>query len=94
MKTTLIYLSVRRSVVLLCFKESFEKICLSKNKTISVEGRHFHGTLYAREACVLTNESARKISAFKRKCYRKIMRVGWSQKVTNGQQYSLLQEVI
>jgi len=36
----------------------------------------------------LTKASERKILAFERKCYGKIMQIGWSKKVLNEELYS------
>ena len=37
------------------------------------------------------NKRVRKILAFERKCYRKILRIGWMQKVTNEELYAKIQ---
>jgi hypothetical protein len=56
--------------------------------------------LYGCETWVLTKDSERRILAFERKYYRKILRIGWTQ-VTNEKLYekipvkdNLLQKVI
>jgi len=61
----------------------------------------FNSMLYACEIRVLTKDSERKVLAFQKKCYRKIMWKGWSRKVTNKELYTkvqpkrnLIQEVI
>jgi hypothetical protein len=61
----------------------------------------FSSVLYGCEAWVLTKESTRKILAFERTCYRKILRIGWTQRVSNEDLYdrirpseTLLQKVI
>ena len=43
------------------------------------------------EAWVLTKEPERRILAFERKCYRKILRIAWSQKVSNEELYRRIQ---
>jgi len=56
---------------------------------------------YACETWVLTNDCRKKIFAFERKCYRKLLGISWTQKMTDkelyekiGQEHSLLQTVI
>ena len=51
----------------------------------------FSSMLYGCETWTLTKESERKILAFERKCYRKILRIGWIQKVTNEDLYARIQ---
>ena len=43
--------------------------------------------LYGCETWVLTKECEKKILAFERKSYRKILRIGWKQKVSNENLY-------
>jgi len=40
---------------------------------------------------VMTKNCERRIIAFERKCYRKVMQIGWSQKVTNEELYAKVQ---
>ena len=61
----------------------------------------FSSMLYGCEAWVLTKEIQRRILAFERKCYRKMLQISWTQKVTNEQLYdrikpkeNILQKVI
>src|SRR6218665_1803084 len=57
--------------------------------------------LYGCEAWTITKVAEAKILAFERKCYRKILRIGWKQKVTNAELYrridlteNLMQKII
>ena len=51
----------------------------------------FSSMLYGCEAWVITKYIEGRILAFERKCYRKIMRIGWTQKVSNaGLLYSFI----
>src|SRR6218665_2469280 len=43
--------------------------------------------LYGCETWTITKVAEAKILAFERKCYRKILRIGWMQKVTNAELY-------
>ena len=43
--------------------------------------------LYGCESWVVTKDIEQKILAFERKCYRKILGIGWTQKVTNIELY-------
>lgn len=61
----------------------------------------FSGMLYGCEAWTITKVAEAKILAFERKCYRKILRIGWMQKVTNAELYrridlteNLMQKII
>src|SRR6218665_2562783 len=61
----------------------------------------FSGMLYGCEAWTITKVAEAKIIAFERKCYRKILRIGWMQKVTNAELYrridlteNLMQKII
>lgn len=47
----------------------------------------FSSMLYGCETWTLTKESQRRILAFERICYRKILRLGWIQKITNEELY-------
>lgn len=51
----------------------------------------FSGVLYGCESWVVTKEIELRILAFERKCYRKILRIGWTQKVTNTELYKRIQ---
>jgi|SRR6218665_299640 len=44
--------------------------------------------LYGREAWVMTRAIKHRKMAFERKCYRKLLRIGWTQKVTYTDLYS------
>ena len=57
--------------------------------------------LYGCETWTVTKPCESRILSFERKCYRKILRIGWTQKVTNEKLYrkiqlaeTLLQKVI
>ena len=61
----------------------------------------FSSALYACETWVVTVEIQRRILAFERTCYRKVLRIGWRQRVRNEKMYdrihlkeTLLQKVI
>ena len=61
----------------------------------------FSTPLHACEAWVVTAEIQRKILAFERICYRKVLRIGWKQRIRNEELYdrihlkeTLLQKVI
>ena len=61
----------------------------------------FSTMLYGCETWVLTKDLQRRVLSFERKCYRKLLRIGWTQKVTNEEVYkrvnmteNLLQKVI
>jgi hypothetical protein len=61
----------------------------------------FSSMLYACETWVLTKDSQRRVLAFERKCYRKILRIGWTQKINNDEVYkrvdmteNLMQKII
>ena len=45
------------------------------------------GMLYGCDAWTITKVAEAKILALERKCYRKILRIGWMQKVTNAELY-------
>lgn len=51
----------------------------------------FSSMLYGCEAWVLTKELERRILAFERKCYRKILQIAWVQKVSNEDLYRRIQ---
>ena len=48
----------------------------------------FSVVLYGCESWVVTNDIEQKILAFEIKCYRKILRIDWTQKVTNMELYT------
>jgi len=61
----------------------------------------FSTMLYGCETWTVTKRFESRILSFERKCYRKILRIGWTQKVTNKELYrkiqlaeTLLQKVI
>ena len=43
--------------------------------------------MYGCEAWVITKDVEQRILAFERKCYRKILRISWTQKVSNAELY-------
>ena len=57
-----------------------------KSRSIEIETKK-SVLLYGCEACVVTKEIEKRIMAFERKCYRKILRIGWTQKVKNSDLY-------
>jgi hypothetical protein len=72
-----------------------------KTKLAVLDTCVFSGALYACETWVVTSEIERRILAFERICYRRVLRVGWRKKMTNEQLYNqigrrdtLLQKVI
>jgi hypothetical protein len=61
----------------------------------------FSSMMYGCETWVLTKDSQRRVLAFERKCYRKILRIGWTQKINNEEVYrrveiteTLMQKII
>ena len=61
-----------------------------KSRSIEIETKKrvletcvFSILLYGCEAWVVTKETEQRIMAFERKCYRKLLRIGWTQKVKN-----------
>jgi hypothetical protein len=61
----------------------------------------FSSMMYGCETWVLTKDSQRRVLAFERKCYRKLLRIGWTQKINNEEVYkrvdtteTLMQKVI
>ena len=79
-----------------------------KSKAITLETKLsilkicvFSTMLYVCETWTVTKRCESRILSFKKKCYRKILRIGWTQKVTNKKLYrktqlakTLLQKVI
>ena len=51
----------------------------------------FSCMLYGCEAWVMTKECERRVLAFERKCYRKILRIAWTQKINNEEVYRRIQ---
>ena len=47
--------------------------------------------LYGCETWTITKELERRILTFERKCYRKILRIGWVEKVSNEELYKKIQ---
>ena len=43
----------------------------------------FSSALYACETWIITKETQRRVLAFDRICYRKVLRIGWRQKMRN-----------
>lgn len=69
-----------------------------KSKSISTETKKkiletciFSSFLYGCETWTITKDLERKILAFERKCYRKILRIGWVEKITNEELYRRIQ---
>src|SRR6218665_1668325 len=60
-----------------------EQVYRDRNKKRVLETCVFSILLYGCEAWVVTKETEQRIMAFERKCYRKILRIGWTQKVKN-----------
>jgi hypothetical protein len=57
--------------------------------------------MYGCETWVLTKDSQKRVLAFERKCYRKILRIGWTQRIHNEEVYrrvemkeNLMQKII
>jgi len=83
------YLGSNMTYDLDCSKLSILKTCV------------FSTMLYGCETWTVTKRCESQILSFERKCYRKILRIGWTQKVTNEELYrkiqlteTLLQKVI
>ena len=47
----------------------------------------FSTLLYGFEAWVITKYIEQRLMAFERKCYRKILRIGWTQRINNTELY-------
>src|SRR6218665_221634 len=78
--------------------KAMEKVWKSRSIEIHVETKKrvlqacvFSILLYGCEAWVVTKEIEKGIMAFERKCYRKILRIGWTQKVKNNDLYGQIQ---
>jgi len=51
----------------------------------------FSTLLYGCEAWVITKYIEQRLMAFERKCYRKILRIGWTQRINNTELYKRVQ---
>jgi len=51
----------------------------------------FSSMLYGCETWTVTKEMESKILAFERKCYRKVLGIGWMQKMTNSELYARIE---
>jgi hypothetical protein len=51
----------------------------------------FSSMLYGCETWTVTKEMESKILAFERKCYRKVLGIGWMQKVTNSELHARIE---
>ena len=74
-----------------------DKIWRSKDISISVKVNIlktsvFSSALYGCGAWVLHKETERRILAFERKCYRKILQITWLQKIRNEEVYNRIPE--
>ena len=54
-----------------------------KTKLRVLETVVFPTALYGCEAWTINNTDAKRITSFEMKCYRKILRISWMEKVTN-----------
>ena len=61
-----------------------------KTKLRVLETVVFPTALYGCEAWTINNTDAKKITSFEMKCYRKILRISWMEKVTNKEVLSRL----
>ena len=61
-----------------------------KTKLRVLETVVFPTALYGCEAWTINNTDAKRITSFKMKCYRKILRISWMEKVTNKEVLSRL----
>ena len=64
--------------------------CKKKKKLRVLETVVFPTALYKCEAWTINNTDAKKITSFEMKCYRKILRISWMEKVTNKEVLSRL----
>jgi hypothetical protein len=76
--------------------KAMDKIWKSKSirtetKTKVLQTCVFSGLLYGCEAWVITKDVEQSILAFERKCYRKILKITWTQKVSNTELYRRIQ---
>jgi hypothetical protein len=72
-----------------------------KTKIAVLKACVFSSMMYGCETWILTKDSQRRILSFERKCYRKTLRIGWTQRVSNEELYkrinlkeNLMQKVI
>ena len=61
-----------------------------KTKLRVLETVVFPTALYGCEAWTINNTDAKRITSFEMKCYRKILRISWMEKVTNKEVLSRL----
>ena len=61
-----------------------------KTKLIVLKTVVFPTALYGCEAWTINNTDAKRITSFEMKCYRKILRISWMEKVTNKEVLSRL----
>ena len=61
-----------------------------KTKLRVLETVVFPTALYGCEAWIINNTDAKSITSFEMKCYRKILRISWMEKVTNKEVLSKL----
>ena len=61
-----------------------------KTKLRVLETVVFPTALYGCEAWTINNTDAKRITSFEMKCYRKILRISWMEKVTNKEKLSRL----
>ena len=61
-----------------------------KKKLRVLETVVFPTALYGCEAWTMNNTDAKRITSFEMKCYRKILRISWMEKVTNKEVLSRL----
>ena len=62
-----------------------------KTKLRVLETVVFPTALYGCEAWTINNTDAKRITSFEMKCYRKILRISWMEKVTNKEVLSRLE---
>ena len=87
----------RRAMVIIFVHSDYEM----ETKLSILKTCVFSTMLYGCETWTVTKRCESRILSFDRKCYRKILRIGWTQKVTNEELYrkiqlteTLLQKVI
>ena len=62
-----------------------------KTKLRVLETVVFPTALYGCEAWTINNTDAKRITSFEMKCYRKILRISWMEKVNNKEVLSRLE---
>ena len=67
------------------------KEILLGNKVDILRTHVFSSALYTRETWIITREIQRRVLAFERICYRKVLRRGWRQKVRNEELHERIQ---